>query len=141
MIRRSFITKAAAAVAAVVVGPAVASAAEFAGEHSGKSPAGKNEGGDFMIVSDEVKGKVRYVVATPSSIVCSSRINLEIDTATKTIKDCKFTQGCPGNALGLCSLIRGMKVEDVITRLKGTPCGQRATSCPDQLARILAALK
>ena len=31
----------------------------------------------------------------------------------------------------------GMKVEDVISRLKGIDCGGRGTSCPDQLATAL----
>lgn len=141
MIRRSFIKKAAAAVAAVVMGPAVTSAAEHSGEFSEKIFEEETEGNDFKIVSDKVNGNVRYIIATPSASVCSNRIDLEIDIETDTIRTCKFTRGCPGNAIGLCSLIKGMKRKDVITRLKGTPCGQRGTSCPDQLARILAALK
>ena len=45
--------------------------------------------------------------------------------------------GCQGNLQGVCRLIEGMKVEDVISRLKGIKCrGSRTgeTSCPDQLA-------
>ena len=34
-------------------------------------------------------------------------------------------------------LVIGMKVEDVIGKLKGLPCEGRETSCPDQLARAL----
>ena len=30
-----------------------------------------------------------------------------------------------------------MKIKDVIEKLKGSPCGYRGTSCPDQLARAL----
>jgi hypothetical protein len=30
-----------------------------------------------------------------------------------------------------------MKAVDVIGKLKGTPCGNRPTSCPDQLAIAL----
>ena len=46
-------------------------------------------------------------------------------------------RGCPGNLQGICRLIKGMKVEDVIAKLKGIKCpGSRTrdTSCPDQLA-------
>ena len=45
--------------------------------------------------------------------------------------------GCNGNLQGICRLIEGMKVEDVIVKLKGIKCrGSRTgeTSCPDQLA-------
>ena len=30
-----------------------------------------------------------------------------------------------------------MRAEDVIASLKGTPCGFRITSCPDQLSKAL----
>ena len=30
-----------------------------------------------------------------------------------------------------------MKAEDVIEKLKGTDCGGRGTSCPDQLAKAI----
>ena len=36
-----------------------------------------------------------------------------------------------------CSLIRGMNVHDVISRLEGITCGYKSTSCPDQLAYAL----
>ena len=42
-----------------------------------------------------------------------------------------------GNTLGLSNLIKGMKVKDVIGKLKGIPCGFKTTSCPDQLAKAL----
>ena len=52
--------------------------------------------------------------------------------------------GCMGNTQGVCRLIEGMKIEDVITKLKGIKCrGSRTgeTSCPDQLALGLEANK
>ena len=42
-----------------------------------------------------------------------------------------------GNTLGLSNLIKGMKIKDVIEKLKGIPCGFKTTSCPDQLAKAL----
>ena len=38
----------------------------------------------------------------------------------------------------LDKLARGMKITDVIEKLKGIRCGAKATSCPDQLAVALA---
>jgi len=34
-------------------------------------------------------------------------------------------------------LVKGMRVEDVIARLEGIKCGNRWTSCPDQLCKAL----
>lgn len=42
-----------------------------------------------------------------------------------------------GNTLGLSKLIEGMKIKEVIERLKGIPCGYKETSCPDQVAKAL----
>ena len=38
---------------------------------------------------------------------------------------------------GVCALIKGMKAKEVIARLKGITCGNKPTSCPDQLATAL----
>lgn len=67
--------------------------------------------------------------------VCSRQINLDIEDGI--IKDCEFIGGCNGNTKGICSLIKGQKAKDVIERLEGTTCGNRPTSCPDQLAQAL----
>ncbi|MGB0405063.1 MAG: TIGR03905 family TSCPD domain-containing protein [Fusobacterium sp.] len=53
------------------------------------------------------------------------------------IEEVKFVGGCDGNTKGLASLLKGMKVEEVITRLKDITCRTKPTSCPDQLAKIL----
>ena len=61
----------------------------------------------------------------------------EIETEDGVVKEVRFNGGCNGNLQGICSLIRGMKVEDVVERLKGIRCGAKPTSCPDQLATAL----
>ena len=71
--------------------------------------------------------------------VCSRSIDIELDG--DTIKSVKFNGGCNGNTKGIASLVQGMKIDDVIARLKGTYCGGRGTSCPDQLARALEQAK
>ena len=63
--------------------------------------------------------------------VCSRSIDIELDG--DTIKSVKFNGGCNGNTKGIASLVQGMKIDDVIARLKGTDCGGIGTSCPDQL--------
>ena len=69
--------------------------------------------------------------------VCSTRIVLDIDN--DRITDMHFVGGCSGNTQGTSALVTGMRVEDVIARLRGVRCGRRETSCPDQLARALEA--
>lgn len=49
--------------------------------------------------------------------------------------------GCAGNTLGLSHLVQGMLIDEAIQKLKGIPCGNRGTSCPDQLAIALEQAK
>ena len=71
--------------------------------------------------------------------VCSQEMRVELDDQG-IIRDLKVVGGCSGNLQGIASLIRGMKVEEVIQRLDGIRCGNKSTSCPDQLAKALKAL-
>ena len=66
---------------------------------------------------------------------CSRKIIL--DDEDDVILDCKFVAGCPGNTMGVATLVKGMKVDEAIARLKGIRCGLKSTSCPDQLASAL----
>jgi uncharacterized protein (TIGR03905 family) len=67
--------------------------------------------------------------------VCSKTIEVELDG--ETIRQVKFHGGCPGNLKGISQLVAGMNARDVIEKLKGTTCGYRDTSCPDQLSIAL----
>lgn len=67
--------------------------------------------------------------------VCSKNIEIEVEDGI--VKAVKFTGGCEGNTQGVAALIKGMKVEEAIKRLKGIDCKGRGTSCPDQLAIAL----
>ncbi len=67
--------------------------------------------------------------------VCSRQIEIIVDEGI--VKDLRFMGGCSGNTQGISSLVKGMKIEDVVERLEGIKCGPRPTSCPDQVARAL----
>lgn len=67
--------------------------------------------------------------------VCAQSIEFEVDNGK--VFNVQFTGGCNGNAKGVCSLVDGMEVDDVIRKLEGIRCGYRPTSCPDQLAQAL----
>ena len=66
---------------------------------------------------------------------CSRNIILEMDG--DTIQSVQFIGGCNGNLQGISALVKGMKPEEAISRLKGIRCGFKPTSCPDQLAHAL----
>ena len=66
---------------------------------------------------------------------CSTNIKLMIEG--DTLKDIEVTNGCPGNLLGIRSLIQGMKLTDIIEKLSGIDCRGRGTSCPDQIANAI----
>ena len=67
--------------------------------------------------------------------VCSRNIHVEVEDGI--VKDVQYTGGCSGNTQGVAALCKGMKVEDVIARLKDIKCGVKPTSCPAQLAKGL----
>lgn len=67
---------------------------------------------------------------------CATSINVEVDS-DGTIKEVSFVGGCNGNTQGVASLVKGMKAEDAIAKLRGIKCGFKPTSCPDQLSYAL----
>ena len=69
--------------------------------------------------------------------VCSTEMIFDIDETTNTIRDLKVIHGCNGNLQGISSLIKGMKIEDIISKLSGIKCGFKSTSCPDQISKAL----
>lgn len=66
---------------------------------------------------------------------CSRLIDIEIENGV--IKEVRFTGGCHGNLQGIGALVKGMKPADVVVRLSGIRCGNKETSCPDQLSQAL----
>lgn len=76
---------------------------------------------------------MKYVYKTKGT--CSKEIIVELDN--DIIKNVEFLGGCNGNLKGISSIVKGMKVDDVIEKLKGITCSGRPTSCPDQLSKAL----
>ncbi len=67
--------------------------------------------------------------------VCARKIDVTVEDGI--VLDVKFQGGCNGNTQGISALVKGMKVEDVIDKLKDIKCGFKDTSCPAQLAQAL----
>jgi uncharacterized protein (TIGR03905 family) len=66
---------------------------------------------------------------------CSSRIDFEL--ADGKIHRLSFEDGCNGNLKALGILAEGMDAAELARKLKGLECGNRGTSCADQLARAI----
>ena len=78
---------------------------------------------------------MRYI---PSG-VCSRAIDVEVDN--NIITSVAFTGGCNGNTQGISALVKGMNIDDAISKLEGINCNGRGTSCPDQLSKALRKIK
>ena len=71
--------------------------------------------------------------------VCSQLMDIEVEDGK--IESVKVTGGCSGNLQGISSLLKGMDVDEAISRMEGIRCGFKATSCPDQIAPALKQYK
>ena len=70
---------------------------------------------------------------------CSREIQYSVKDGV--VESIEVIGGCNGNLKGICRLITGMPVEQVIKAFKGVDCGGRGTSCPDQIAQALEQAK
>ena len=71
--------------------------------------------------------------------VCSMQMVFDIED--NIVKSLKILGGCPGNTVGVSKLIEGRNIDEIIQMLKGIPCGNKGTSCPDQIAMALEEYK
>lgn len=70
--------------------------------------------------------------------VCSREIHVTLDN--DIIVSLEAIGGCQGNLRGISALIKGLTIQEAITKLEGITCqGSRTgkTSCPDQIAKGL----
>ena len=75
-------------------------------------------------------------VYTPTG-VCSREIHVELDG--DKIASVEVIGGCNGNLNGISRLLKGMDARDAIERMRGTTCGAKPTSCPDQISYAIEA--
>ena len=71
--------------------------------------------------------------------VCSRKMRVELDEQG-VITSLQVEGGCSGNLQGISALVKGMRAEEAVERMKGIRCGFKNTSCPDQLAQGLEAI-
>ena len=66
---------------------------------------------------------------------CSTKICFDIEDGK--LHSVKFEDGCDGNLKAIGTLVEGMDAAEIYKKLKGLRCGDRETSCGDQLARAI----
>lgn len=71
-----------------------------------------------------------------TSGTCSQAIEFDISD-NNTLHNVVFYGGCNGNLQGVARLVEGMKLDEVVSKLKGISCNGAPTSCPDQLATAI----
>lgn len=69
--------------------------------------------------------------------VCCKEIKLVYSDNTKTIESVEFIGGCKGWSTACSKLLVKMPFDYVISYLQGIKCGNRQTSCPDQLVKFI----
>ena len=68
--------------------------------------------------------------------VCSRSVTFDLDE-NDIVRNISFYGGCSGNLQGVAALAEGRSARDIIALIKGIRCGFKATSCPDQFAKVL----
>jgi uncharacterized protein (TIGR03905 family) len=63
---------------------------------------------------------------------CSKKINFDLQGGK--LQSVSFKDGCNGNLKAIGLLVEGMDADEVVRKLKGVRCGNKETSCADQLA-------
>ena len=68
---------------------------------------------------------------------CSRVISVDLDG--DTVHKISFLGGCNGNLKAISKLLEGKTVDEIEDSLTGITCGNRPTSCGDQLAKAVRA--
>lgn len=87
---------------------------------------------------DSIKNKTEIIEYKTSGTCCKVMNVVILDDK---VCDVEFMGGCPGNLEAIRKLIKGMFIDDVIAKFSGITCGQKQTSCADQLATCLIQYK
>ena len=78
---------------------------------------------------------MRYRYLTQGT--CSRAIDFDLEDGVVT--NLSFTGGCSGNLCAIAKLVDGWTPEQIAEKCLGNTCGDKNTSCADQLARAVLA--
>lgn len=67
--------------------------------------------------------------------VCSKGISFDINN--DIVSNVKFEKGCNGNLQAIAKLVDGKSVDYIVRYLQGIKCGNKETSCCDQLTKAI----
>lgn len=73
---------------------------------------------------------MEYVYKTQG--VCAPIIKFNLND--NVVTNIEFIGGCNGNLKAISKLVDGWTVEEIEDKLRGNTCGNKGTSCADQLA-------
>lgn len=70
-----------------------------------------------------------------TELVCSRQVNFELED--DRVYGVTFYGGCNGNLKAIGKLIEGKTVDEICSLIGGNTCGNKPTSCADQLCKAL----
>lgn len=65
--------------------------------------------------------------------ICARQIDFDLDDDGR-VRNIAFLGGCNGNLKAISKLVDGWAPGDISAKLAGNTCGNKPTSCADQLA-------
>lgn len=69
----------------------------------------------------------------PTTGTCCRIISFDMNQ-NQVLTNVSFMGGCNGNLKMIAKFVEGMKATEVVARCSGNLCGNKGTSCADQLA-------
>ncbi|MCL2051351.1 MAG: TIGR03905 family TSCPD domain-containing protein [Lachnospiraceae bacterium] len=77
---------------------------------------------------------MRFTLRTDNT--CAKVIEFDLENGN-IVKNIVFHGGCSGNLKAIQKLVDGYTVTQINEKLSGITCGERKTSCSDQLAKLV----
>ena len=89
-----------------------------------------------LVIGENLWIKIMEQFTYKTTGTCARLIHFERD-AENRIHNISFEGGCNGNLKAIAKLCEGMKAEEINAKLLGNLCGNKPTSCADQLAKAV----
>lgn len=68
---------------------------------------------------------------------CSRELQFEMEG--DKIISLNVIGGCAGNLIGISRIVKNKQIAEIVEAFKDVECGNKGTSCPDQIAKALIA--